>query len=173
MDERLRGEEVSVVANADRVNIFHKGKLCETHERIKDPYQTKSIKVHHQKAWEKTLTDQAHYLRRAKELGPDVERMVQQILVQGEGYVDTRRVWGILSLDKTYLPEQINEACREALAINQLGYRILLSLLSLKPKKKGGPISVTEEASVNTIKYESNIYVRDMSEYTEQLTLLH
>jgi hypothetical protein len=172
VDEQLRGEDVSVVANATRVNIFHRGKLCETHERITDPYQTKSIKPHHQKSWEKTLADHGHYLHRARALGPDVERMVQQILLQGEGYVDTRKVWGILSLDKSYLPDIINEACRDALAIGQLGYRVVMSLLRLKPQKKGGAIEGVESTPI-TVKSESNIFVRDMSEYTEQLKLLH
>lgn len=164
-----------MVANAARVNIFHRGKLCETHERINDPYQTKSIKPHHQKSWEKTLTDHGHYLRRAREIGPDVELMVQQILFQGEGYVDTRKIWGILSLDKSYLPEFINEACRDALAIGQLGYRIVMSFLKLKPQKKGGPSKATEHTGSLQItkKSESNIFVRDMSEYTEKLKLLH
>lgn len=173
VDETLRGEEVSVIANAERINVFHRGKLCETHERIKDPYQLKSIKEHHQKSWEKTLKDHGHYLRRAREIGPDVERMVQQILLQGEGFVDTRKVWGILSLDKSYLAEHINEACRDALAVGQIGYRIVTSLLSLKPKKKGGSVANADSATTNKFQSESNKYVRDMSEYTEQLRLLH
>jgi len=167
VDDDLRGSEVAVVANGTRVAIYHKGRLVETHERIRDAHQSKSIKPHHQKSWEKTLTDHAHYLRRAGEVGPDVERVVQAILLEGEGFVDTRRVWGILSLEKTYPKEAVNEACRKAFELNLISYQTVRSLLKLAPK----PAAEKEGAAKRTAEMEINKFVRPMSEYTSQLTL--
>lgn len=168
VDAGLRGEEVTVVANGTRVAIYHKGRLVETHERINSPYQNKSIKDHHQKSWERTLKDHAHYLRRAAEVGPDVERMVQAILLEGEGFVDTRRVWGILSLEKTYQKSAVNEACRKAFELNLISYQTVRSLLRLAPKapsEKGGAAHSKSDPK------ETNKFVRPISEYTEQLNL--
>ncbi|NUM88911.1 MAG: IS21 family transposase [Bdellovibrionales bacterium] len=165
VDEALRGEEVAVVANATRVAIYAKGKLVETHARIRDPHQSKSIKPHHQKSWEKTLRDQSHYLRRAAEVGPDVERIVQAILLEGEGFVDTRRVWGILSLEKTYPRDAVNEACRKAFELNLISYQTVRSLLKLAPRpEKGGAATLKAED-------ETHKFVRPISEYTKQLKL--
>lgn len=168
VDDDLRGKEVAVVANGTRVAIYHKGRLVETHPRIRDPHQSKSIKPHHQKSWEKTLQDHAHYLRRAAEVGPDVERLVQAILLEGEGFVDTRRVWGILSLEKTYTKEAVNEACRKAFELNLISYQTVRSLLKLAPKtpaEKGGG------ANPRAVTNEINKFIRPMSEYTKQLKL--
>lgn len=168
VDDELRGEEVAVVANGTRVAIYQKGRLVETHPRIRDPHQSKSIKPHHQKSWEKTLQDHAHYLRRAAEVGADVERLVQAILLEGEGFVDTRRVWGILSLEKTYPRAAVNEACRKAFELNLISYQTVRSLLKIAPKppaEKGGA------ANPRATKDETNKFVRPMSEYTKQLKL--
>ena len=167
VDDELRGQEVAVVANGTRVAIYQKGRLVETHPRIRDPHQAKSIKPHHQKSWEKTLQDHAHYLRRAGEVGPDAERLVQAILLEGEGFVDTRRVWGILSLEKTYPRIAVNEACRKAFELNLISYQTVRSLLKIAPKtrveKGGGAIKRNET--------ETNKFVRPMSEYTKQLKM--
>lgn len=165
VDDELRGKEVAIVASGTRVAIYHKGALVETHERIRSPHQSKSIKDHHQKSWERTLTDHAHYLRRAGEVGPDVERIVQAILLEGEGFVDTRRVWGILSLEKTYAKAAVNEACRKAFELNLISYQTVRSLLKLIPK----PSPEKGAAANRTAGEETNKFVRPMSEYTTQL----
>lgn len=167
VDDALRGEEVAVVANATRVVIYNRGRLVETHERIRSPYQSKSIKPHHQKSWERTLKDHAHYLGRAAAVGPDVERIVQAILLEGEGFVDTRRVWGILSLEKTYPREAINEACRKAFELNLISYQAVRGLLKLSPKPKTEKGEPAPTSSQN----ETHKFVRPISEYKKQLQL--
>jgi transposase len=168
VDESLRGEAVAVVANASRVAIYHKGKLIETYERITSHHQSKSIKPHLQKSWEKNLKDHGHYLWKARAIGPEVEKMVQAILLQGEGFVDTRKVWGILSLDKSHSKEAVNKACRDALELGLVGYQAVKSLLTIT-KGKGG----AQEPKTDQSKSESNKFVRPMSEYKKQLKLLH
>lgn len=166
VDDDLRGQDVSVVANGSRVAIYHKGRLVETHERILDAHQSKSIKDHHQKSWERTLKDHGHYLSRAREIGPDVERMVQAILLQGDGFVDTRKIWGILSLEKSNSREAINEACRKSYDINLISYQAVRSLLKILPAKKPKEGGVGRD---DLRKTESNKFIRAMSEYAERL----
>ena len=168
VDDELRGKEVAVVANGTRVAIYENGRLIETHPRIRDPHQAKSIKPHHQKSWEKTLQDHAHYLRRAAEVGPDVERIVQAILLEGEGFVDTRRVWGILSLEKTYPRVAVNEACRKAFELHLISYQTVRSLLKIAPKT---PAEKGAAANPRATNDETNKFVRPMSEYTKQLKI--
>ena len=74
------------------------------------------------------------YRERALKLGPDVERMIVILLAQGQGFIDTRKIWGILSLDKKYEKAAINRACRDAIALGEFGYRIVQSLLRLQAK---------------------------------------
>lgn len=38
------------------------------------------------------MQDHSHYLKRAKKLGPDVERMILILLQQGHGFIDTRKI---------------------------------------------------------------------------------
>ena len=66
----------------------------------------------------------------------NVEEIVRSILLSGNGFVDTRKVWGILSLDKTYPLKKIDEACKFAMECDQLSYQTVLSFLRLLPEKK-------------------------------------
>lgn len=169
VDDRLRGEDVAIVANQARVAIYHKGKLVETHERLRDPHRSKSIKDHHQKSWERTLKDHGHYLKRAATVGPDVERMVQAILLSGDGFVDTRKIWGILSLEKSHTRAAVNEACKKAFELNLISYQTVRSLLKVSTKpasaEKGGGETTNRSESAD----ETNKFVRSMSEYKKQL----
>lgn len=173
VDDSLRGEDVAVVASGSRIAIYHKGRLVETHERVLSPHQSKSIKDHHQKSWERTLKDHGHYLRRAAAIGPDVERLVQAILLQGDGFVDTRKIWGILSFEKSHVREAINEACRKAFELNLISYQTVRSLLKIAanpPRAEKGGVPTTTE---NRLENETNKFVRPIGEYTKRLKLLH
>jgi hypothetical protein len=167
VDDALRGQEVAVVASATRVAIYSRGRLVETHDRIRSPHQSKSIKPHHQKSWERTLKDHAHYLGRAAAVGPDVERIVQAILLEGEGFIDTRRVWGILSLEKAYPREAVNEACRKAFELNLISYQAVRSLVKLSPK----PRLEKGDSHTSEIRTENHKFVRPISEYKNQLQM--
>ena len=78
---------------------------------------------------------------------------MKTILLSGNVFVDTRKVWGILSLDKSYKKKDIDLACEKALMCDDLSYRTVLSYLELRPSKK--------IKSSNT----NNKFTRDMSEY--------
>jgi hypothetical protein len=168
-DEKYIGEEVLIIGSLTQVSIYCNGKLLEVHERIPvtDPLRSKSTKPHHLKPWEREMKDHSFYRKKAQALGPDVDQFVLALLQKGDGFIDTRKIWGILSLDKTFKPIQINEACRQALDIGSLSYRLVKSLIKLLPQSR-----IVAEGD-ETIQKSNNThkFVRPMSVYEEQLKL--
>lgn len=174
LEERFIGSEVFIIANQMTVSIYHDGKLLEVHNRIPatDALRSKSTKSHHRKPWERELENGSQYRMRAGKIGPDVENLIVEILKTGEGFLDTRKIWGILSLDKTYESEQINKACRQALELGTYSYRAVRSLLRLLPKNPNQNINIKADP-LKTIERSDHKFVRPMSVYEEQLNLLH
>lgn len=162
-DEKLVGEKIFIIANQKQVLLYHQGKMIEVHERLWDPNRSKQTKPHHLKPWEQALRDDSLYRKRAAKLGPDVERMIIILLQQGQGFIDTRKIWGILSLDKNHRPEVINQACREAIQLQSYSYRTVRTLCSLSADKK-------EELPRKVV--EKHQYTRSLDEYQQQLTLI-
>jgi hypothetical protein len=176
LDEKFIGKEVLVLASSSQVSIYHQGKLEEVHDRIPatDPSRSKSTKSHHLKPWEREMQNGSLYRDRAQALGPDVDRFVLALLNQGNGFIDTRKIWGVLSLDKSFTAIQINEACRQALELGTLSYRMVKSLVKLLPENPiGAAAADTTEPSRKEPGNAANKFVRPMSVYEEQLKLLH
>ena len=170
VEERFIREGVFVIGGKTQVSIYHRGKLIETHERITNPYQSKSTKPHHLKPWEQTMQTNSHYLKRASKLGPDVERLILILLQQGNGFIDTRKIWGILSLDKKYSPDKINQACKTALDCGEISYRSVLVFLKLQSSVNHSENSKTD---LKTKTHTTNKFVRPLSEYQEQLEFMN
>jgi transposase len=176
LGETFIGKTVLILASSSQVSIYYQGKLTEVHERIpaNDPSRSKSTKPHHLKPWEREMKEGSLYRRRAQALGPDVDRFVLQLLNQGEGFIDTRKIWGVLSFDKSYTPAQINEACRQALALGTLSYRMVKSLLRLLPAHPAGQDEAALPETARPPEGNAvNKFVRPMSVYEQQLKLLH
>lgn len=81
------------------------------------------------------------------------------------------RSGGILSLDKRYGAERINDACRHALELQSLSYRTVKQFLeveeemaALKLKSEAGPACSSAKPAPK--------HVRPLSVYQEQLSLL-
>lgn len=163
VEEKLIGEKLFVIANQKQLLLYHKGKVAEVHERLWDKYRSKQTKPHHLKPWEQAMKDDSLYRKRAAKLGPDVERLVIILLQQGEGFIDTRKIWGILSLDKSHSPDVINRACRDAIGMHSYGYRTVRNLCSLTVDKK-------EESPRKIV--EKHQYTRSLDEYQQQLELI-
>lgn len=161
VDTRLKKQEVLVIGNTDLVSIYCAGRLLEVYPRIKDPFQMKDCKDHYKESWEKTLNDHGHYIARAEKLGSNVSRFVQIILARGEGFVDTRVVWGLLTLDKNYGNDEIDKACASAIELSSVSLRTLKSLLKIHAKPK--PKIETQPTGK---------FTRPMSEYKAQLRLV-
>lgn len=121
----LTGKLVTIIADARQVTIYRESQLVEVYERSRDPRQMKVAKRHHLKPWEQGLGDSGFYVARAEKVGPNVRQWVEEVLRQGRGFVDTRKVWGVLSLDKRYLAAEIDQACARSLEIKSLSYRVV------------------------------------------------
>ena len=108
------------------------------------------------------MQDNDYLLGKALKIGPNVKEMIEAILLRGLGFVDTRKIWGILSLDKDYKSCQVDKACKYALECDQLGYRAVMRFITIMPK---------EEKLIK--KSEGNKFIRDPEEYGVQLNLLN
>jgi hypothetical protein len=177
-DEKYMGQDVLILATRSHVAIYTGGKHIETHERIPadDAARSKSTKPEHRKPWERELENGSLYRTRAQKLGPDVDRFVCQLLENGQGFVDTRKIWGVLSLDKSYTASEINEACRKAIELGSLSTRMVKSLLKLLPREKGAPSASAAEpvaSSDGKPAAPPSKFARPMSVYEKQLKLLH
>ncbi len=170
-DEKWIDEEVLILGSSSRISIYHQGRLIETHDRIpaNDPSRMKSTKLHHLKPWEQEMENGSMYRERAKRLGPDVDRFVLALLNQGQGFIDTRKIWGILSLDKSFSSFQINLACHQALELGSLSYQMVKSLVKLLPtnpsQQQSHPTSHPKPVKTD------HKFARPMSVYDAQLAL--
>jgi hypothetical protein len=163
VDPQLKGEDAIAIGNPDQVAIYCKGRLLECYDRIKDPFQTKACKEHLKEPWEKNLQDQGHYLKRAASIGADVERFINIILARGSGFIDTRVIWGILSFDKKYNNDDINQACATAIELSQISFQSVKKILQMMAQKKNEP---STDDSFTT---QQGKFSRSMSEYKRHL----
>ncbi|NJL25585.1 MAG: hypothetical protein HC902_10710 [Calothrix sp. SM1_5_4] len=107
------------------------------------------------------MQDGAFYIKRAGKIGPFTAQLVEMILASGQGFVDTRKVWGILSLDKSHAPEKIEKAAKMALDLGDLSYRRVEAILRLTPTDKAEPAEAKQTA---------HKFVRDLNEYKKLLS---
>jgi hypothetical protein len=89
--------------------------------------------------------------------------------------MDTRKIWGILSLDKQYAAGRIAAACRRALELDSLSYRTVKGFLELEEEERlaRSPQGTGDGARpVSTaIRPTTHKYGRPLSVYQEQLRL--
>jgi hypothetical protein len=174
VDERYRGKTVVVLGGSRQVSIYHGGKLLEVHERLTDLMRSKSTKEAHLKPWERAMQDDSVYRRRARGLGANVDLMIQDVLSEGQGFIDTRKVWGILSLDKRYPASRIDEACRKALELGQSGYRAVKRLLEWEEAVAlvpAAPMVLAAAPGGTGAAAGPHKHARPLSVYREQLNL--
>jgi hypothetical protein len=127
------GKEAVVLGTSTRVSIFVDGQLTETYNRITASNQTHDIHEHLKKPWQKFEESNTHFLNRADAIGTECGRFVRAVLQQGDGFVDTRIIWGVLALDKKYSDSAIDRACASARQIGKLSSRYVERLLRLDP----------------------------------------
>jgi hypothetical protein len=148
-------KDAIVLGTKNLVSIYCEGKLLEVYPRIKDPYQTHDIKDYLKKPWQRIEENNAFLLVRAKKIGPNVEEFVQKVLCRGNGFVDTRVIWGLLSLDKKYQAAQIDQCALEAMELGHLSSRMVERLLALKPKtpKDGSQHHISPDSQQSEFKF--------------------
>ena len=174
LDEKYRGKKIVVLGSSKQVSLYHEGKLVEAHPRLTDPHLSKSTKPQHLKPWERAMQDDSMYRERAAKIGPHVDEMILGLLARGEGFIDQRKIWGILSLDKRYPKSQIDLACKRALEMESLSYRTVKHLLEIEEVRR-----LEESASLADDPGQERVaarglphkYVRPLSVYQEQLSL--
>lgn len=169
VDIRLKREEVLVIGNTSQVSIYCKGRLLEVYERITDPFTSKACKDHYKEPQEKTLNDHGHYIKRAEAIGPNVARFIQIILSRGEGFVDTRVVWGVLTLNKKFSSAAVDRACESALEVSCVNLQTLRSLLVIHEKPE---VAKNEKNESERFQTNGGKFSRPMSEYTAHLRLV-
>jgi len=167
VEEKYREQKVAVIGNTRQVSIYHKGKLIEVHDRITDPYISKSTKDCHKAPWQRSIKEGSYYRKRAAKLGLYVEEIILRLLLQGNGFIDTRKIWGILALDKKYPASEINEACQKALSVESYSYRNILTFLELKAAKQE-----EEGNEVRTENTKTSKFTRPIQEYQHLLLTL-
>jgi transposase len=173
VEETYKGKPVVILGSVQQVSIYHRGKLLEVHARVTDPNQSKSTKPQHLKPWELSMRDDSFYRKRAAALGPHVDEMILRLLARGRGFIDTRKIWGILSLDKRYTAGAIDVACRRALELDQLSFRAVKRLVEL------ADMATLAQATQDRVRPEvaapgkrpTHKHVRPLSVYREQLNL--
>lgn len=138
-DDHIDKESV-VLGSKSRVCIYINGVLIETYDRITDKYQTHAIKEHLQKPWQKVEENNKGYITHARRISPHCEALIKTLILRGEGFVDTRILWGVLSLEKKKYPvDLIDQACGEAYRIGKFSSKyiekIILEVLKQKHLK--------------------------------------
>ena len=141
--ENYLRKPVTVVGSARQVSIYYAGRLIETHDRVTDRNRSKSTKRHHLKPWEQVCDNPEGLKGLASKLGPSVLVVVEEILRKGDGFIDLRRIWGILSLDKKYSKDEIDTACQRAIYEDRLkAYQLLLNKTKLQIALQEGKIPI-------------------------------
>ena len=170
VDASYIGKHCIVIGSGTTVSIYCDGKLIETHARLtKGDYQTKSIKPQHLAPWQRSMQETSVYRDRAQRLGAYVDQFITKLLAQGRGFIDFRKVWGVLSLDKTYDAALINEACRLALAEDRLSYRVVKRYLAFGVKSiyNDDTNEIPLISNDDTVRNETNKFVRSLCEYRQ------
>jgi hypothetical protein len=163
VDERLKGQSATLIGDKEKLSIYCAGRLLEVYDIIKDKFQRQACKDHYKSSSETNLENHAHYIKQAEAIGGNVSRMIQIILSRGEGFVDTRIVWGILTLNKKYPNSAIDKACESAIEIGSISLRTVHSFLKMTPKAK------KETENFNTT---GGKFTRSMSEYRAHLRVV-
>ncbi|MBF0441266.1 MAG: IS21 family transposase [Oligoflexales bacterium] len=174
VDEKFVGKEVQVLGTHETIAIYLQGKLIETHKRVTERSLSKSTKPHHLHPWEKSMDNHSVYRDKASQIGPYTEQFITKILGTGCGVIDFRKVWGILSLEKSWSCKQIEEAAKIAIENGKYSYQFMLKLLELGICNKKEEVLTGEiplEPLEDKIRRETNVFVRDIQEYARLVNI--
>jgi len=93
-------------------------------------------------------------------------------LARGEGFVDTRVVWGLLTLNKKYQNADVDKACLSALELSQVNLKTVRQLLNIM----ASPKTNTDSSSTEELHPAQSIggkFARPMSDYKNHLKLIY
>lgn len=164
------GKEAVVLGSKLRVSIYIGGTLVETYDRISDKYQTHAIQPHLQKPWQKVEENNKGYISHARRIGPNCEAVVKGLILRGDGFVDTRILWGILALEKKQYPlELIDQACGDAYRLGRFSSKFIERII-LETLKKNHLTEDHARPSPRPTKYagQGNEYSRHIENITNK-----
>lgn len=133
LEDKLIGEELTALFTRAQVSFYHNGKFVDSYERLSNPDETHAIKEHLRKPWQKVIENNAHYLKKGSDIGPNAYRFIERVLCRGQGFVDTRIIWGLISLEKKYSHQTIDWAVGIALEVDRLSSRFVEEMATLHP----------------------------------------
>lgn len=154
-------KEVFIIATEETVIIYYKGKLIESYDITQKIIGSKYMKPHHYSSLDILLQNHGPLIESAEKKGEYIKKLIVSIVSLGRGFVDTRKVFGILNLDKKYSLKDLNEACEFAFRNDDLSYRAVLNYLEKKCKRD---LNLdTQDLQKTTIK--NSRFVRDITCY--------
>ena len=159
--DRFIGTEVVVIGTKTKVSIYSGSELLEVYERLSaTSLGTHSEKDHLKKSWQKQDEENQGYYLIARKIGPNAEAFVRAVLERGNGFVDTRVIWGFLSLDKTYPKAAVEQAAGVAIEMKMLSGRLVERLikLTLTPQATTAAPSATTPVAPNKFIRPISIY---------------
>jgi hypothetical protein len=168
------GKDAVVLATDARVAVYVGRDLAESYDRITNPYQTHATKDHLLKPWQKIQESNAHHLKRAEAIGPHCLRMIQQLLQKGDGFVDVRIIWGVLTLEKKYPRERIDFGCQTAVEVGSLSSRFVERVIKLTMTSKSADAPATDTPVAAPIRPSEPVlptfqFARPMSVYQDHI----
>lgn len=169
LEDKLVAEELTALLTATHVSFYHNGKFLDTYERITDPYQTHAIKEHLRKPWQKVLENNTHYLKKGITIGPNVGLFIERVLCRGQGFVDTRIIWGVLSLEKKYSHQTIDWAAGIALEVDRLSSRFVEQMAGLHYAEAADKKTASDAQAPSLA---SSKFARSMDVYKEHLATI-
>jgi hypothetical protein len=133
--EEFIGERVTVKEKEGNIFIYHESVLIESHRKIADQNQKSSTKPEHLGPWKRCLEPYSFYRESARRLGEEVEKIIVKIIEEGNGYINTGAIFGVLSFEKIYSAATLDKVCGQAMQLNLPDYRSVKTLLSFQPTR--------------------------------------
>ena len=132
VDEKYIGQKMRVIGEVSEVRIYQEGKLIETHQRLTGSHQINSTKPEHKGPWKRAMHPTSFYRKSAQNLGTGVDQLILMVLERGNGFIDTKTIFGVLGFAKDHHRDGVNEACKHALEIETPNYRAVHLFLRLQ-----------------------------------------
>jgi len=144
----LQGEQVTMGATANSVQIFHEHNLVATHVRARQAGQRCTTLAHFPPEKSRYLVQTPHWCRqRAEQVGPHTSEFVERLL--GDRVDRLRGAQSLLRLAEQYGADRLEAACRRALLYDALAVRtvktILTKKLDLHGHTTGRPVTVRSQ----------------------------
>jgi transposase len=129
------GKTVSVIYDADTVEIYFEHKRIALHARSYEEHGITTVKEHmpqnHQHQWEKKGWDSEYFLSEAQKIGPNCVLYMEGILKSRQFIEQIYKICeGLLRLVKAYGAARLEAACKRALKGCTFTYRTVSNILA-------------------------------------------